>query len=611
MGESSRLESCISADRLREIVGKLASFRSHPLGFRVAGTAEERKATAWIAERMRALGLEDVVEEPVPVDAWRFRGAWVEVDGRRYECASMGGVPETPPGGVSGELVFVRRGGRRDLDTAGDVSGRVVLVDWSDETLWPFEFGLELGLRGAAAVVVTCFPGGPYYQEPGAIGTFDAMYHAGAPPLVTIRKEDAAQLVGRAGERVRVVLRAPMARAEAANVVGYLRGRERKGPLVVAGHHDGWLGGAAFDDLTGVAATLELARAFTESGVRPRHGMAFVSHTAEEYGVSDSRYDWCYGAWWQVIAEHREWAARAPFYLNIEGSGFPGLFEPDTPPELAAWARRVCRRAERDGLLPHGWRIGVPNTWTEVWTFLAAGIPGINVSTFSRGYKKTLYHTQYDTVDRVDFEYLATLVRVMSRFVVQADRDPDGILDFAARARDLRRAGFERGLRALERKRGGRRDFTALGRGLHGLDAKDEAAYPHEQTARDVERLQAGLAAVRAGETSRAAKHLAGVGLNHLCADLSEEAFRREHGRRGRRAPRVCWGAQGDPATGPNLWRELASLRREPEARAPGPWLERSLEQHIRRERRDLERRLGRMRAAIGGKVFPLPSPPS
>lgn len=605
MAESRRVEELVSADRLREIVEELASFRSHPLGFRVAGTPEERKATRAIARRMRALGLEDVVQEPVPVDSWHFREAWVELDGRRYECASMGGVPQTPPRGVTGKLVVVRRGGRRELDAVGDVSDHVVLVDWSDEALWPFDFGLELGLRGAAAVIVTCFPGGPYYQEPGAIGTFDAMYHAGAPPLVTIRKEDAAKLASRVGERARVVLGAPMQRAQAANVVGYLRG-QRAGPLVVAGHHDGWLGGAAFDDLTGVAATLELARVFTETGVRPRHRIAFVSHTAEEYGIAEARYDWCYGAWWQVVEEHREWGARAPFYLNIEGSGLPAAFEPDAPPELAAWARRICRRAEGDGLLPHGWRIGRPNTWTEVWTFLAAGIPGVNVSTFTRDYKETLYHTQYDTADRVDFDYLAKLVCVMARFVLEADADPDGILDFRARARDLRRVGFERGLRALERKRR-RRDFTALGRGLHGLDANDEPTYPHEQTARDLAHLQAGLSAVRAGDRRRGARELAGVGLNQLCADLSEEAFRREHGRRGRNVSRACWGAQGDPATGANLWLELASLRGESGVRSPGRWIERSLERHIRRERRELERRLRRMRAAVSGKLFPVP----
>jgi hypothetical protein len=518
----------------------------------------------------------------------------------------MGGVPETGAAGVRGELAFVRRGGRRDIGST-DVADKVVLVDWAEERLWPSTFALELGVRGASAVVVACFPGGPFWQEPGALGTHDGTYHRDAPPLVTIRKEDAAELAKHAGERVRVVLRAPLQHAKGANVVGYVPGR-RRGPLVVAGHHDGWMGGAAFDDLTGVAATLALARALREAGVTPNHRIAFVSHTAEEYGITDSRYDWCYGAWWQIVEEHREWAARAPFYLNIEGSGLPDRFEPDPPPELAAWARQVCRRAEHDGLLPYGWSIGTPNTWTEVWTFLAAGVPGINVSTFGKSYYRTLYHTQYDTIDRLDFDYLAQLTRVMARFLLEADADPDGILDYRARARDLRRAGFDRGLDALGRANG-RASFTALGRGLYGLDAKDEPAYPHEQTARDVERLEQGLEAVRAGRHAAAARKLVGVGLNDLCADLSEEAFHREHGRRGRNVPRTTWGAQGDPATGANLWRELASLRGEPGARPPGPWLERSLERHLARARRDLDRRLKRMEAALRGKVHPLPRP--
>jgi Iap family predicted aminopeptidase len=600
------VEGAISADYLERVVAQLTTYRSHPLGFRVAGTPEERKAAAWIAREMRSLGLEDVVEEAVPVDAWRFRGAFVELDGKRYECASLGGVPETGAGGVRGELVFVRGGGRRSLGPT-DVAGRIVLVDWRDEQLWPSSFALELGLRGAAGVVVACFPGGPFWQEEGAIGTHDGIYFRDGPPLVTIRKEDAAELAARAGERVRMVLRAPTTRSEASNVVGYLPGR-RRGPLVVAGHHDGWMGGAAFDDLTGVAATLALARGLREAGVDPRHRIAFVSHTAEEYGITDSRYDWCFGAWWQVVEEHREWSTRAPFYLNIEGSGLPDRFEADPPPELAGWVRRVLRRAERDGLLPHGWGIGKPNTWTEVWTFLAAGVPGINVSTFGKAYYRTLYHTQYDTIDRLDFDYLATLTRVMARLLVEADTDPDAILDYRARARDLRRAGFERGVGALARANG-RASFTALGRGLYGLDAKDEPAYPHEQTARDVELLEQGLEAVREGKHAQAARRLARVGLNFLCADMSEEAFRREHGRRGRRARRTTWGAQGDPATGANLWRELASLRGEPGARPRGPWLERSLERHLARERRALTRRLGRMEAALRGKVRPLPRP--
>lgn len=606
------VESAISVDYLRFVVERLEQLGSHPLGFRVAGTPEERAAADFVAGELRALGLA-VEEERVPVDSWRLLEAYVELEsGRRLECASFGGAPETGLQGVSGRLVSVGRGGRRELEGV-DVAGAVALVDWCDDGLWPYQVGLELGLRGVAAMVVSSLPGGPYYQARRALGSFDGLWHRQGPPAVTIRKEDAAVLAARAGRSARVVLSAPLDRgAHGSNVVATLPGRRSARPLLVGAHHDAWFFGA-FDDASGVAVTLALARACVESGLRPQHPILFISHTAEEYGLAECSYDWCVGAWYQIVEERREWSTRAPFYLNIEGSGRPQPFVVDAPPELGRWARSVCRRAAADGLLPHGWKLGAPSTWTEVWTFLAAGVPGVNVSTFSSEFDRTEYHTQYDTASRVDFAYLARLTRVCARLLLAADAEAHRFLDFPARARHLRRSrrglrheGLEQALAELEQARG-RRAFTAAARGLHGLDAKETAAYPHEQTARDVEQLQAALAALGSGNHALAARRLARVGLNSLCADLSHEAFTLERARRGRRAPRACWAAQGDPDIGPDLWLELASLRGEPGARPPGPWLEERLERHLVRARDELLRRLDRMAIAARGRTFPLP----
>ena len=532
---------------------------------------------------MRDLGLSDVALEPVPVDAWRLREAFVELaDGTRFECASFGGVPG---GVVTGELVRVGRGGRRQLDKI-DVAGKVALVEWEVQRLWPCHVGLELGLRGAAAMILTSPPGGPYYQAPEALGTFDGQWHAQGPPCVTIRKEDAPKLHG----RVEVVLDATLQPAEAANVVGVLPGQRDGSPSIVAGHHDGWFH-AAFDDATGVAVTLELARALREAGVRPERPIVFVSHTAEEYGLADSPYDWCFGAWWQIVEEHREWSTDASFYLNVEGSGRPAPFTVDAPPELRRWARGVCRRAARDGLLPRGFGIGKPSTWTEVWPFLAAGVPGINVSTFTDDFDRTEYHTQYDTPDRVDFGYLAQLTRVCADLLLEGPETP---LDYRARARELRGVLPRDALDDLARAQG-RDRFTAVGRGLHGLDARETARYPHEQTARDVRNLERGA--------------LDRVGLNWLCRDLSAEAFAIERARRGRDAPRACWAAQGDPDVGPDLWHELAAIRGEAGARPAGPWIDESVQRHLAASRKELDRRIDRMTRAARGEVFPLPRP--
>ena len=230
----------------------------------------------------------------------------------------------------------------------------------------------------------------------------------------------------------------------------------------------------------------------------------------------------------------------------------------------------------------------------------------MNVSTFTDEFDRTQYHTQYDTSDGVDFGYLTKLTEVAGRFLLEADAGAADTLDFAARAKELEGVLQRGGLAALRRAKG-RERFTAVARGLEGIDAREAAAYPHEQTARDVRLLERALAQLGRRQRAAAARTLGGVGLNWLCADLGHEAFRIERRRRGRTAPRACWGAMGDPDTGPDLWDELASLRGE--GREPGPWLEARLERHLERSRGELRRRLARMDAAARGKIFPLPKP--
>lgn len=610
------VEDRLEPEYLRSVVERLSAIGSSPLGFRVAGTPEDRRAASFVADEMRALGLHDVRFEPVPVDAWRFREAFVRCGRARYECASMGGVPGTGPEGVTGRLVAVARGGRGQLDGL-DLAGRVVLVDWTDRELWPCAFGLELGLRGAVAVVVSCPEGGPYFQRPGALGSFDAMWHAGVPPLVTIRREDAAALRAKEGDAVTVVLRATLRPAWGFNVLGFLPGRRRGAPILVGAHHDGWFR-AAHDDATGVALLLGLARALSEARRPPEHPIAFVSHTAEEYGIARSRFDWCYGSWYGITHARRGWATRVPFYLNLEGSGGRGQpLSVDAPPELERSMRALCRRAERDGLLPHGWTVDPPSTLTDVWTHLAAGIPGVNVSTFTDEVARDAYHTQYDTIEGLDFGYLADLGKLFLRILAAADSGPDRLLDYRARARHLRkslalvprspaRERLEAAIATLSAARG-RRAFVAIGRGLHGLDAAGEAAYPHVQVARDLRALQSALRSYRAGRLEEAAAALASCGTNALCADLSREAFARERARTSASDPRATWAAQGRLHPSCGLWDELASLRGEPNARPPGPWLERRLEQEIGRAGRLLDDRLDGMARAVRGRVPRLP----
>jgi hypothetical protein len=596
---------------LRHVVERLSSIGSSPLGFRATGTPEDRAAADFVAAEMRQIGLAEVAIEPVPVDGWRLRDARVSVTGGTdYACASMGGAPPTGRDGVLAPLVDVATGERGLLDRI-DVADRIALLDWRSARRSPSDTALELGLRGALGIIVNCPEGGPFYQSERALGSFASHWFAGAPPFVTMCKEDAAEL--RAAQRarpleLRLVLDADLGIAGPGhNVVGYLPGSAAGAPIVVGAHHDGWFR-AAFDNATGVAAVLGLARALVTAGHRPRHTICFTSRTAEEYGLTDSAYGWCTGAWGQISETHPEWSA-SPFHLNLEASGHPALrLLIEAPRELVRWSRRHARAAAAEGWLTTGWyTLGPPVTGTEAWPFLISGVPGISAYTWERSFMRTDYHTQHDTPAIVDFAHLERLCRLYALLLLSADADPSGILDHRARAREiatlagrLGAAGAELAVAARAHAGvHGRAAFSAIGRGLCAVDAHGTTGYPHTQAARDVERLEAALTALRRDDRRSAIRQLARVGGNALARTLSEQALGTVLERNRAEHPRASWGARSHPTASPNLWKELAALRREPGARAPGSWIERSLEQHLEASRADLADRLAAMRQAL------------
>ena len=601
----------IDAGYLRGVVERLAAIGSSPLGFRVTGTPEDREAAAYVADELRAIGLDGVAIEEVPVDGWRFESARLEPgDGSAIEGAALGGTPPTPPGGIRARVVDAGGWRRRDLDRL-DVRGALVLIDWRKGPGSPTDAGLELGLRGAAGVLVTPAKGGPYFQAEGALGGFDGHWHAGAPPMMTIRKRDGDALRARLAHgpvEATMTVNAAIAPGTAgSNVVGYLPGDE-PGPIVVGAHHDGWFR-AAFDNATGVAALLGIARALAQAGHRPRHRICFTSRTAEEWGLLDRAFDWCTGAWRQVSTTHPEWGERAPFHLCLEASGHPELrLALEAPVELTRWVRAAGKVGEAEGWLTSGWRPSPPVTGTEQWPYLVAGVPGVAAYTWESSFAKTAYHTPLDTPEIVDFDHLERLTRFYAYLLLEADADPDGILDHRARARQLTKQAGKLGaagapLAAAAETHAaarGRAAFTAVGRELHAVDAAGEVALPHEQAAADVAALEAALAALDADDHRTAAKQLAKVGENALAQVLSQEAFTRYAARTRLQHDDDSWAARSHLTDSPELWAELASLRGEDGAEPVGPWLRASLKRHLERSRADLDRRVSAMARALG-----------
>ena len=324
------------------------------------------------------------------------------------------------------------------------------------------------------------------------------------------------------------------------NAVGYLAGDDarpdrRSAPTTTAG--------SAPRSTTPPASPRcsRIARALAAAGHRPRHRLCFTSRTAEEYGLAGPRVRLVHRR--LAPGERRptpSGASSAPFHLCLEASGHPDLrLTLEAPVELTRWVRAAGRVGEARGLadlrLADRAR---PSPGTEQWPLLVAGVPGVSGVHVGDSRSRRPPTTRRSTrPEIVDFDHLERLTRFYAYLLLEADADPDGILDHRARARQLtKHAGKLGGARRAARRRRPRRTraraagpaFTRRrARAARRRRRTASSRYPHEQAAADVAALEAALAALDGDDRAAAAKQLAKVGENALAPMLSQEAFTR------------------------------------------------------------------------------------
>jgi hypothetical protein len=300
--------------------------------------------------------------------------------------------------------------------------------------------------------------------------------------------------------------------------------------------------------------------------------------TAEEFGYTNSWYDWSIGAWYAITQAHPEWAGRIRAFLNMETMASGGPVAMGTSPDLAPWLGSEAKA--QSSLLTMGYDVNVPaSTWQDAWTFTAAGVPSVVFS--AGGMPDGTYHTQYRTPEFLVWPDMAKIAkflhlvqerldggllpyRLPSRaHEVAAAVDPQALgeagadpaivdrLDAAVRA-------FVRAAEAYQERKGSipEADQAAanetlleiqrlINGNLTALSAWDWTAYPHEQVLIDVQSLNGAISALHEGRTGRALSALANVALTWYGLYFSHDVYTYDLERRLPSHPRVTWGAQG------------------------------------------------------------------
>jgi Iap family predicted aminopeptidase len=578
----------------QELVTFFCSLGTNPdLGFRWAGTTAERAVGDRVAAEMRAMGLSNVRLEPFPVDVFEFEKAGVIVGDRAMTASTIAGAPPTPDGGITAPVIYVKGGTAADFDGAGDVAGKLVLVDTRMSSWWFFWPAFEAAHRKAAGVICTYTPEDEKYFSVSdtALGSFDGQYDIDAPPWVYIARRDGDWLksklaAGPVTATLELKEKVKLARdgGVAYNVVGELPGERGDGQMVLMAAHQDAHFRAGVDDTGALANMLVIAKAMRASGHRPKSNVVFLATAAEEFGWTSSNYDWLAGAWWAVARAHPDWAGRVRAMINLESMAVKGApLGLRSNPELQPWLKKLVAR--HPDLVPNGFESLTPvSCWNDQWPFTASGIPSVKFETFDDAYDK-LYHSNFETAALVDWEYLAKLAKFAFRITGGLDR---GLLPYSlgAKADDLAAAVNADELAAVgadpalvSRLVAGVSAFKAaatafeaasaslpaakvetanaallsvekdINSGLTTLSPADDdiTVYPHQAILKEVQGLRKAIDALQAPNPGRAAalEALAGTGMTRFGIRFSYPVYQKQLARLAPGFPRLGFGELG------------------------------------------------------------------
>ena len=305
---------------------KMEEIRSNPaLGYRTAGSEAELLTGRMLEEEMKRIGLPCVYRDEIQTDAWEFTKAqlsYEEEDGTKRTALLGAYQTDFVTGGPKRfELVFAGKGTLQDYEGL-DVTGRLVLVEMNQRDEWWINYPVyQAHLKGAAAVIAVQ-TGGYGEVDDRALNAQDIAGPACAPAF-SISRKDARPLrrMLAGGKEVTVTLDADSRVQKdrtTYNIVGEIPGRHPGRRILLSAHYDSYFDGFQ-DDNTAVSMMLSIAAALRKIGYEPENTLTFCAMAAEEWGVSDSPFDWSTGAYEQVFTAHPEWRGTVIADLNFEG----------------------------------------------------------------------------------------------------------------------------------------------------------------------------------------------------------------------------------------------------------------------------------------------------
>lgn len=447
--QSAYLEH-VDTDYSFALAKKLEDIRSNEaLGYRTAGSEAELRTGDMLKAEMEAIGLSDVTKDAFTLDTWTFETAqltYPTADGSEI-TVELGGYQTDFSTGGSQAYTIIDGGQGTEADLEGlDVTGKLVLIDINQRENWWINYpAYEAHLHGAAAVIAAQ-DGGYAEVSDDALNAQDICGPADAPAF-SISRTDAnalrASMAAAGTNELTVSLNAESAvtlDGTSYNIVGTIPGKDPDAMVLMSAHYDSYFAGFQ-DDNAAIALMFGIAKGILDSGYQPEKTLVFCAMAAEEWGVSDTRYDWSTGAYNQIFRVHPEWVGKVVADINFE---LPAMDEGDTDQIRASYELKTFLEDFKgnvpaaEGVFQNGIEVIVPTqTWSDDFSLSIAGVPS-TVTALRGGFAQTHYHSQFDNADTYSEAAFRFHHDLYGMLMLAYDRCAVSPLDFSTRLEALR-----------------------------------------------------------------------------------------------------------------------------------------------------------------------------
>ncbi len=427
-------------------LGYSEELADNELGWRTSGSDAEHKTADFLMEEMKEIGLVEVEKIGTPVDKFQFNDSSLTIEGTdidlmpaSYQCSG------TDADGITAEIVNAKTGCEYDYAEIGDVKGKIVLVQVDQANVSWIDGYIRCADDHGAAAIVTYSNSGYGEVNNDSINVQDICCDD-IIPTVAISYNQAKEIkkaikAGNNQATLMVDTELEEGTGTTYNVVGKIKGKSSDQQIILASHYDKYWYGFQ-DNCAAVSLTFTVAKAMIDSGYVPENDIVVIAHGAEEWGVSDSQFDWTTGAW-GLIEANPEWAEKTICMINTELPAYTlGTTELNviSVPEyqaMASWLIGESGMVEGYGKVTLTSEVTDVSNMEDGVSYRHHGVPYMLNGGVGGDFGTQYYHTQFDDADTWDEDAMMTNCHWYGAFSIYMDKMPAMELDFTATCDDL------------------------------------------------------------------------------------------------------------------------------------------------------------------------------